>query len=98
MYRPEGGQEPPVPVRKDRWAAFRGLAWWEIMLSLLPVTLVGVGGLIGGLFGAVGLMINLNLAKRRLGVGLEVMAMLGVSVAAFVLYFVVAGTILAHIR
>lgn len=98
MYRPEDGREPSVPVRKDRWAAFRGLAWWEVVLSLLPLALIGVGGLVGGLFGAVGLMINLNLAKRRLGVGLEVMAMLGVSIAVSVLYFVVAGTVLALFR
>ncbi|HXM55067.1 MAG TPA: hypothetical protein VOB72_06725 [Candidatus Dormibacteraeota bacterium] len=85
-------------MRKDRWASFRGLAWWEIVLSVLPLGLIAVGGLIGGLFGGVGLVINLGLARRRLGIGLEVAAMLGVAIAAYVLYFVVAGTILALTR
>lgn len=67
------------------------------MLSLLPLALVAVGGLIGGLFGAVGMVINLALARRRWGIGLKVAAMLGVVVAAYVAYFVVAGTIQALI-
>lgn len=95
MDRPEGGQQSSAPVRSDRWAKFRGLAWWELVLSLLPLTLAPVGGLLGGLFGAGGMVINLALARRPLAAGLKVIVMLGVAIAAFVLYFVVAGTILA---
>lgn len=95
MDRPEGGKAPSAGGRRDLWASFRGLAWWEIVLSVLPLGLIPVGGLIGGLFGGVATAINVGLARRRLAAGLEVAAMLGVTVAAYVLYFVVAGTILA---
>jgi len=98
VQRPQGVQEPSTAKRKDRWAAFRGLAWWEIVLSVLPLGLVAVGGLIGGLFGGAGVAINLALARRRMGAGLEVVAMLGVLIVASVLYFVVAATILGLAR
>jgi len=97
MESPEG-REQTTPVRRDRWAQFRGLTWRQLVLSLLPLGLIGVGGLLGGLFGGVGLVINLALARRPLGVVPKVAAMLGVAVAAYVIYFVVAGTILALVH
>jgi hypothetical protein len=36
----------------DRWAAFHGLRWWQLVLSLLPLALIGLGGLVGGAVGA----------------------------------------------
>ena len=88
-------QDQPATTRKDRWARFRGLRWWEVVLVVLPLVLVTVGGLLGGLFGAAGLVINLALARRRFGTGAKVALMLAVVVATYVLYFVVAATILA---
>lgn len=93
MERPENSQGQDTSRRKDRWAAFRGLAWWEIVLVLVPLALIGVGGLVGGLFGGAGAALNLSLARRRLPAGAKVAAMLGVGIAAAVLYFVVAATI-----
>jgi hypothetical protein len=93
MDQPPGSQEQPAAAKKDRFARFRGLRWWELVLALLPIALVAIGGLLGGLIGALGLVINLALARRRLGAGLKLVAMLGVVIAAYVVYFVVAGII-----
>lgn len=97
MQRPQGLRDASAPVRKDRWAMFRGLAWWQLVLSLLPVGLIPLGGLIGGLFGGAAVAINVWLARRQLGAALQVMAMLGVSIAAYVLWFVVARAILGAV-
>jgi hypothetical protein len=68
------------------------------VLSLLPVGLIPLGGLIGGLFGGAAVAINLGLARRPLGAGLQAAAMLGVAVAAYVVWFVVARTILGLVH
>ena len=93
MDQPTDSQEQPATTKRDRFATFRGLRWWELVLTFLPIALVAVGGLLGGAIGALGLVTNLALARRQLGVGLKLVAMLGVVIAAYVVYFVVAGII-----
>jgi hypothetical protein len=94
MEQPSSGDQQPV-ARRDRFAQFRGLKWWQVVLSLLPIGLVGIGGLIGGAIGAVGLIANLSLARRQIGTGPKVLAMVGVVVATYVVYVIVAGVIYA---
>jgi hypothetical protein len=42
----------------------RRLAWWELLLAFLPLTLVTVGGLIGGLVGGAGTIVGLWVMRR----------------------------------
>jgi hypothetical protein len=37
--------------RPDRWRQFRGLPLWQVLLSLCPLAVMTVGGLIGGAVG-----------------------------------------------
>src|SRR5258708_5372612 len=39
---------PAPPRRRDAFADFRGRRWWELVLIFLPITLIPIGGLLGG--------------------------------------------------
>jgi hypothetical protein len=91
MDQPTGTSQQPAA--KDRWARFRGLRWWQLVLALLPLALLPIGGALGGAIGVVAMLANLALARRPFSTGLKVAAMLGVVVLAFVAEFVIAGVI-----
>ena len=65
------------------------------MLTLLPIGLVVIGGILGGLAGAIGLIGNLNLAKRQIGTGVKVAAMISTVIGSYVVYLIIAGVIYA---
>ncbi|GIF67443.1 hypothetical protein Ais01nite_54780 [Asanoa ishikariensis] len=83
--------------KRDRWAAFRGLSWWQLVLSLLPLVLIALGGLIGGAIGGAGAWLNLKLARRSLHPALKALAMIVVGVAAYVVWVVVVIALNAFI-
>ncbi|MFF4330751.1 hypothetical protein [Streptomyces sp. NPDC001591] len=60
-------------------------------LSLAPILLLPIGGAIGGAFGAAGLFTNLSLARKSLSTPLKALAMLGVALASYLGYILVAG-------
>ncbi|GIF77859.1 hypothetical protein Asi02nite_73770 [Asanoa siamensis] len=74
----------------DRWRAFRGLRWWQLVLSLLPLVLIALGGLVGGAVGGAGTWLNLKVARRPLHPVVKVLAMIGVVVGAYVVWLFVA--------
>jgi hypothetical protein len=76
-------------------AQFQGMQWWEIVLVLLPLTLIFLGGLIGGVFGALGAIGNTYIARSSLSPASRVALMIGVLVAAYIVYFIVAIVIFA---
>lgn len=82
-----------APAAKDRWARFRGLRWWQLVLAFLPLVLLPIGGALGGAIGVVAMLANLVLARRPFSTGLKVAAMLGVVVLAYAADFVIAGVI-----
>ncbi|RPF44830.1 hypothetical protein EDD96_1371 [Streptomyces sp. Ag109_G2-6] len=77
--------------KPDPWAKFRGLTWWQLVLSIAPILLLPIGGAIGGAIGAAGLFTNLSLARKQLGMPLKALAMLGVTLGAYLAYLLVAG-------
>ena len=95
MEQPLGGKDQEPVAKRDRFAQFRGLRWWQLVLSLLPIGVVAIGGLIGGAIGAIGLIVNLWLARRPIGTALKVVAMAGVVVGSYVFYLIIAGVIYA---
>ncbi|MFD3871730.1 hypothetical protein [Streptomyces sp. NPDC058623] len=79
--------------KPDPWAKFRGLAWWQLVLSIAPIILLPIGGAIGGVIGAAGLFANLSLARKPFGTPAKLLAMLGVVLASYLAYLLVAGLV-----
>ncbi|GII59076.1 hypothetical protein Pth03_74650 [Planotetraspora thailandica] len=85
---PGAGQNPGST---DRWAKFRGLRWWQLVLSVLPIALLGLGGALGGAIGAAGVLANLSIARKQFGTPLKVLAMVGVVIASYLVFFTLVG-------
>jgi len=83
--------------KPDRWAAFRGLSWWQLVLSLLPLVLIGLGGLVGGAVGGAGAWLNLKVARRSLHPAVKALAMIAVVVGTYVVWSFVAIALKAMI-
>jgi hypothetical protein len=88
---------PDAAVKKDRWAEFRGLRPWQVVLAVLPAPLI-VGGLLGGGIAAAGLMANLWVARRALKPVVKVPVMLGVVAVTYATYLVALGLIRTYVR
>lgn len=68
----------------------RRLAPWELILAVLPIGLLGIGGALGGAAGAIGVVVNLSVARRPWPAVLRVVASLAVLAAAAVAWYLVA--------
>lgn len=77
---------------------FKAMQWWEKVLVILPLTLLPIGGLIGGLFGGGASAINTTIARSGMTPALRASAMVGVAIAACVLYFVVSVLVVTLLR
>jgi hypothetical protein len=95
---PPGWSQPPspppppasAPRKRETFADFRGRQWWELVLIFLPITLIPIGGLLGGATGGAALAFNLWIAKKSLETPIKVVVMVGVVVAAYVIFFTLA--------
>lgn len=79
----DGGQialDPPRPA-------------WETVLTLLPVGLVAVGGLVGGAIGGAAAAGNMAISRSDLRTPVRVAAMLAVTAVAAVGWFAIARTL-----
>ena len=72
--------DPPVPV-------------WLRILTLLPIGLVAVGGLIGGAIGGLGAGVNLGITRTSLSRPVQAVAMLGVLAVAAGAWWLVGTTV-----
>jgi hypothetical protein len=86
---------PPPPPRQSFFDRFRGLAWWELVLVLIPLGLVILGGLVGGVIGAIALLSNLAIARRPMAPGIKVAAMIGIIFVAYIAVIVIVAIIYA---
>jgi hypothetical protein len=86
--RAEGSKAPS----RRRWlrARLEGLSWWQAMLAVLPMALVGIGGAIGGgIGGAIGggiggaaAAVNLVLARKQILAAIKALLMTSVCAVA----------------
>ncbi|MFD3456750.1 hypothetical protein ACFWVC_31810 [Streptomyces sp. NPDC058691] len=83
------GAEPDLD-KSDPWARFRGLTWWQWVLSVLPLGLF-VGGAIGAGIGFLSVALNTSIARKRFPAPLKALAMTGVVLAAYLVWLIVAG-------
>lgn len=94
----EARRAPQGSGERDRAARGRGLRvmlaglrWWQVVLVVLPLTLIGIGGAIGGLVGGAAAGANTALARRnRYGAGVTALTMGTVSIFAYGAYFLIA--------
>ena len=63
------------------------LAWYDYVLIILPIGLVGIGGIIGGVCGAMGAYFNTQVARLPLPAPLRILIALGVTLAAAAVWF-----------
>ena len=63
------------------------------VLALLPIVLVSIGGAIGGLIGAMGVLANLAIARTRIPSAGKALIMIGVGVIAALVWIVIAAAL-----
>ncbi|MCG5471759.1 hypothetical protein LADH09A_005761 [Micromonospora sp. LAH09] len=68
---------PPVPV-------------FLRILAPLPILLLIVGGVLGGLIGALGFLANLTVARTRMAPAVKALAMVGVGIVTAMVWLVIA--------
>lgn len=61
----------------------RGLSWWQTLLVVLPLVLIGFGGGLGGGIGASAAATNLSLARKPLSSAAKLLAMCSMCALAF---------------
>ena len=90
-------QTPPAPARRGLFD-FKGMQWWEIVLALVPLSLIILGGLIGAAFGVLASFINLRISRSLMSTATKALLMIGVDVTAALLYVIAAIILLAAVR
>ncbi len=76
----------------------RRLAVWELLVAFLPIALISVGGILGGVFGAIAIGPNLTIMRRPWPASVRVMAALGVGVVATLAWIVLASLIVGALN
>lgn len=88
----------PAPQRQGFFAQFRGMPWWQIFLIVLPLSLVAIGALVGGILGALAALGNTYVARSRLSTPVKVLVMLGLLVAAYAVWLALVLALSAALR
>jgi hypothetical protein len=65
------------------------------LLVFAPLGLVVLGGLIGGVIGAIALLSNLAIARRPMSSGVKAIAMIAIVCVSYLVVFIIAGLIYA---
>lgn len=66
------------------------LKWYQWLWGGLPIALVFVGGLLGGIIGVIGFTINAKVFRTEIGDALKYLVSGIVTLLAFIAYFIVA--------
>jgi hypothetical protein len=78
--------------RKGLSALVAGLSWWQAVLVVAPLPLIGIGGAVGGLLGGTAAAANAALARRgQFGAVITALAMSTVGLFAYGAYFIIAA-------
>lgn len=63
------------------------------VIALLPIALVSIGGILGGLIGALGVTANLAVARTRLPSAGKALIMIGITAVAVLVLLVIAAAV-----
>ena len=74
------------------------MPWWETLLVVAPLSLIVIGGLLGGIVGGSAAIGNMQIARRPLAPLTKVLVMLGVVIAAYVVFYIVYVFFVALLR
>ena len=74
------------------------MPWWQTLLVVAPLSLIFIGGLIGGVIGGSASVINIQIARRQNPPITKTLVMLGVVFAAYVVFFVLYAVLVAALR
>jgi hypothetical protein len=77
--------------KPDKWAQFRGLPKWQAVLAIFPLSLIAVGGALGGAIGALAMGVNLKLARTQLTAAPKALSMVCVALGAVTTYLALAA-------
>ena len=66
---------------------------WVLVFAIACLALVFIGGLIGGIFGVLGSMACVAVAKRPMPTLVKMLICLGISIAAWVIVLLIAGAV-----
>jgi hypothetical protein len=84
---------PDVEIDGKRYRVGPAIPTWLVILSALPFGLVGIGGALGGGIGGLAWVVNQQIARSSLSAVAKPAAMIGVTLAAFASYLVLAGAL-----
>ncbi|MCP2263462.1 hypothetical protein ACFQHV_22830 [Promicromonospora thailandica] len=86
---------PPVEVNGATYLAVEPLPVLVRIIGVLPILLVALGGIVGGLVAVLTIVVNLRIAGSRLSTGAKTAAMIGTAAAAFVIWLLVGSAVMA---
>jgi len=96
-WQPAGIRAPadPPPARKRQGILgdLRDYRWWQLLLAFMPLGNLVIGGLLGAAIGLFGAYANLALARRKMSIGVQLAAMIGIVIGCYVVTVVIAALV-----
>lgn len=83
---------PALEINGITYDIVEKLPWYKYALAFVPMVLIFIGGGLGGAIGAVGTTYNLEMFRRDLPPAIQYLAVIGISVLAYITYLVL-GTL-----
>lgn len=81
---------PIVHIDNDRFDLVPRLRWYEQLFVILPITLMGIGGAIGGGIAGIAIVLNVRVFQKNLTAPMKYALGLAVLVAAYGVWFIAA--------
>jgi hypothetical protein len=82
---------PSLQIGSEKHEAGEAIPPLQVVFALLPFVLLVIGGAIGGACGAVAFVVNQGVIRSQKAPALKLMLMLGSTLVAAAVYFVLAG-------
>jgi len=85
---------PVLQINNLKYNIVEKLKWYQAVLAVMPFSIVFIGGgALGGGIGAVAFMLNLQLLRSEDNGNLKYLKAIGVTIAAFAIYFLISKVI-----
>lgn len=85
------GLVPVVQIEGRNYPLPSPLRWYHWPLIALPLLLVGIGGMLGAVFGSIGFVLNARILSGDWPGWLKVLAALGITALMIALFYLAAG-------